>query len=80
VVIEPPRDARRGRVLEIDNRVFVACEFALIKESPGAMHQPVVVVNGIARDALAVKVREQRGAASSVKTFVMVEDTNLQNL
>ena len=51
VVIEPPGDARRGRVLEVDDRVLVARELALVEERAGAVHQPVVVVGGAVRDA-----------------------------
>src|ERR1700761_4236225 len=44
------------------------------------MHQPLVL-EGVGRaDALAVKAREQRGGAGSVKTFVVVEDAQVQTI
>jgi hypothetical protein len=58
MVIEPPGNPRRSGVLEVDNRVLVAGEFALVKEGSGAMYQPVVFVGGAGRDALAVKARK----------------------
>ena len=74
VMVEPPGDARRGAVLEIDDGVFVAGEFALVKERAGAMHQAVVLV------ALAVEARKERGRAGSIEAFVVIEDANLQDL
>ena len=79
VVVKPPRDPRRGRVLEIDNGVFVAGKLVLVEQSPGPMHQAVVLVAGACGDPFAVKPREQRGRAGSVKAFVVVEDANLQD-
>jgi hypothetical protein len=77
MVIEPPGDARRGRVLEVDDGVLIAGELALIEEGSGAMHQAVVVVGGGRRDALAVETREEGGGAGSIEALVVVEDPNL---
>ncbi len=41
-MIEPPGDARRGRVFEVDDGVLVAGEFALVKERAGAMDEAVI--------------------------------------
>ena len=80
VMVEPPGDARRGAVLEIDDGVFVAGEFALVKERAGAMHQAVVLVAGAGGNALAVEARKERGRAGSIEAFVVIEDANLQDL
>jgi hypothetical protein len=44
------------------------------------MHQPVVLVAGTWGDALAVEARKERGGASSIEAFVVIEDANLQDL
>ena len=80
VVIEPPRDVWRGRVLEIDDGILVAGELALVKKRTGAMDQAVILISGACGDALAVEAREQRGRASSVETFVVIENANPQEL
>jgi len=40
VMIEPPGDARRRRIFEVNDGVLVAREIALFKQRAGAMHQP----------------------------------------
>ncbi len=48
MMVEPPCDLRRSRVLEVDDGVLIAAEFALVKQRAGAMHQPVILIPGIA--------------------------------
>ena len=80
MMVEPPGDARRGGVLEVDDGILVADEFGLVEESACAVHQAVVLVDGVAGDALAVEAGEERGRAGSVETLVVIENANLQNL
>jgi len=58
VVIEPPRDARRCRILEIDNGVFVAGEVIFVEERTGAVNQTHVFEFCALADALAVETRK----------------------
>jgi len=78
-VIEPPGDFRRCGVLEVDNRVLVTRKFALVKERPGTMNQPVIFVPGLAVDALAVEAREKGCRASPIETLIVVKHANPQN-
>ena len=78
MVIEPPCDARRGRVLEVDDSVLVACELAFVKECAGAVNQAVVGVGRAGVDALAMEPREQRCGACPIEALVVIEDANLQ--
>jgi hypothetical protein len=80
VMVEPPGDAGRGGVLEIDDGVFVAGEFALVKERTGAMDQAVILVGCAGVDALAMEASKQRGRTGAVETFVVVKDANPQKL
>ena len=80
MVVEPPCDFRRGRVLEIDDSVLIARELALVKERAGAMNEAMVFVRGVGRDALAVKARKEGRRAGSVKAFVVIEDANPQTV
>ena len=61
MMVEPPCDLGRGRVLEVDDGVFIAGKLALVEERAGAMHQAVIFVAGVGGDALAVETREERG-------------------
>jgi hypothetical protein len=78
MVVEPPGDARRGRVFEVDDGVLVAAKLALIEERSGAMRQAVVLVGGAGGNAFTVKAREQGSRAGSVKAFVVIKDANPQ--
>jgi len=79
VVIEPPGNLRRGRILEVHDGVFVAGELAFVKQRSGTMDQAVVLVSGVFGDAFAMESRKQRGGAGAVKAFVVIEDPNPQN-
>jgi hypothetical protein len=79
-MVKPPGNPWRGRIFEIDDGVLVASELALVKERAGAMDQAVVLVGGGGGDTFPMKAREQRGRASSVETFVVIEDANPQDL
>jgi hypothetical protein len=61
VVIEPPGDPGRRRVLEVDDGVLVAGKLALVKERAGAMHQAAILIAGAGGDALTMEACEQRG-------------------
>ena len=78
VMIEPPGYAGRCGVFEIDDCVFVAREFALVEEGPGAMNQAVVLIASLAVDAFTMKAREEGCGASSIETFVVIKDANPQ--
>src|ERR1017187_9197558 len=80
VVIEPPRDTGRSRVLEVHDGILVTRELGLIKECAGPMYQAMKFVVGPGGDALTVKASEQRSRARSVETFVVIEDADPQNL
>ena len=80
MVIEPPGDARRSAVLEVDNRVLVTGKVRLLKERAGPMHQPVKTVLCIRADAFAVKAHEERSRARSIKAPVVIENADLQTV
>ena len=61
VVIEPPGDSGRGRVLEVDDGVLVAGELALVEERAGTVDEAVIVVRSVGINALAMEARKQRG-------------------
>ena len=80
VMVEPPGNPGRRGVFEVHNGVFVAGKLALVKERSGAMHQAVIFIAGFGRNALTMESGEQRRRASSVETFVVIEDANSQGL
>ncbi len=59
VMIEPPGDLRRRRILEVDDGVLVAGKVVLVEERSGAVHQAVILVfdgrGCTGSDALAIK-------------------------
>src|SRR3974390_1564971 len=76
-MVKPPDDARRGRILEIDNGVLVAREFGFVEERARAMHQPHVFELHMLTDALAIKAGKQRSRTGPVKTLVVVKNPDL---
>ena len=74
MMVEPPGDARRGRVFEIDDGVFVAGEIVFVEQRAGAMDQPYIFEFGVA-DALPVETRKQRRRTRAVETLIVIEDS-----
>ena len=82
MVVEPPGNLRRGRILEVDNGILIAGKVALVEESSGSVHQPVILIfDGRVKawcDALPVEPCKQRSGASPIKAFVVIKDANPQ--
>ena len=78
MMVKPPRDARRSAVLEIYNRVFITDKVRLLEERSGSMHQSVVAIFRIWRNALAVEAHEERSRTRSVKAPVVIENADIQ--
>src|SRR5262249_27072792 len=78
VMIEPPCDLRRGRVLEIDNRVFVAGEFSLIEKRSGAMKEADVFKTHVIANSFRIETRKECCRRSPVETPVVKENPDLQ--
>src|SRR5882757_493701 len=60
MMIEPPGNARRGAVLEVDDCILVADKIRLVKEGSRSMHQSVIAVLRIMANAFAVEAHEER--------------------
>src|SRR5580700_5222296 len=64
MMVEPPGDLGRRRVLEIDDGVFVAIEMGFIKQRSGAVQKAGKDEVGVFANALAIKTGEERGGGS----------------
>ena len=80
MMIEPPGDLRRTRILEIDDGIFVAVEMGFVEERSGAMQQAGELKIHIAADALAVEAGEERRRRRSIETLVVVENLDFQSI
>jgi hypothetical protein len=80
VMVEPPGNPWRGGVLEVDDGVLVAGEVGFVEEGSGAVDEAVVGVGSVFCNALAVKAGEEGRGAGSVKTLVVVEDSDVQKV
>jgi len=78
VVIEPPRDAGRGGILEVDDGVLAVDEGSFIEQRPGAVHQSEVGEVPRGADGFAVEAREQGCGAGAVEAMVVVEHPAVQ--
>jgi hypothetical protein len=79
MVVEPPGDFARGRVLEIDNGILVAGKIVLVKQGAGAVQQAHIFKLDIVPNTLAIEAREEGGGASSIKTAVVIENANVHS-
>ena len=61
VVVKPPGNAGRGGILEVDDGVFVAGKFILVKQCAGAVDEAVILVARRRRNALSMEARKERG-------------------
>src|SRR5579871_5975065 len=75
VMIEPPGQAIRARILEVDNGVFVAVEDPVVKELSRPVHEPFVNELDRRIHARLVDAREERRRAGSVKALVVKTNT-----
>jgi hypothetical protein len=79
-MIEPPGNFGRTGILEVDDGVFVAVEVGFVKQRSRAMQQAGEDEAGIVANALAIETGEERSGAGSVKTFVVVENSDFQSI
>jgi hypothetical protein len=79
MVVEPPGDLGRRRVLEVDDRILVSREILLVKERTSTMQEAKIFEAGIITDSLGIEAREQGCGCRAVKTFVVKEDPDLQD-
>jgi hypothetical protein len=74
MVIEPPGEAGRGEVLEVDDGVFAGAEVGGGDASVGLVGESAILVGGGGADALAMEPGEDRGGAGSVEALVVMQD------
>jgi hypothetical protein len=58
MMVKPPGNFRRWRVLEVNDCILVADEIVLIEERTGAMYQTKVGETGVIANAFRIKARE----------------------
>ena len=75
MMIEPPGDGRRSRILKIDNGILIAGKFPLVKQGSGAVDQSAEFIIRARSDAFAMEAREQRGRTGSIETFIVIKNT-----
>src|SRR5207244_1903650 len=75
VMIEPPGQLFRRRILEIDDRIFIAVEhIAFEQEIPRAMQQSTVLDAGAVMNSFEIKTRERRRRGNAVETMSVIEN------
>src|ERR1700690_1572231 len=74
MMIEPPGQARRTRVLEIHDGVLVPVEYTILKRLRSLMRHSRIAEFGLRIDSLAVKPRENRGRRGPVEALIVEED------
>jgi hypothetical protein len=72
-VVEPPRQAFGGAVLEIHDGVLVAVEHLRVEKLAGAVREGRVLDRSAGRDRRPVEAREDGGGSDAVKTVAVVE-------
>src|ERR1700733_9567095 len=78
MMIEPPRQPRRARILEINNRVLVAVENIVLEWLRRPVRHPRITKLHLRIDSLAIKSRKNRRRRRAVKTLVVEKNSNRQ--
>lgn len=71
-MVEPPSQARVGRIFEINNRVFVAVKLIFVKRIAGAMHCRRVENLCVRVDFCAVEFGKKGGGRNAVETISVI--------
>jgi hypothetical protein len=58
MVVEPPRNFRRRRILKVDDGIFIAGEVGLVEQRACSMHESVIGVGSASGKTLAMKAGE----------------------
>src|SRR5882724_6657011 len=75
VMIEPPGQLFRWRILEIDDRVFIAVKhIAFEQEVPGAMQQAAIFNVGVVVNSFEIKTGKRRRRGNAVKTMSVIKN------
>ena len=75
MMIEPPGQFVRRRILEIDDRVFIAIEHFFVEQNIArAMQQTAVINLGVWIDSLMIKTREGGRGSHAIKTVAVIKD------
>src|ERR1043165_9786176 len=75
VMIEPPRQLLRRRILEIDDRILVGIKHRVVEEIAGPVQQPGVIDLGFRMDAFLVEASESGRRRDAVEAVAVVEKT-----
>ena len=74
MMIEPPRQFGRRRVLEIDNGILVTVEHSFVKKIAWSMQESAIFNVRSAIDSFVVKPAEYGRRSDAVKTMAMIEN------
>ena len=74
MVVKPPGDPRRTRILEIHNGVFAAVKHMFFERVRGAMRHAGKAKLGLGVHAFAVKSGKKGGGGGAVETAIVKED------
>ena len=78
-MVEPPVNARRRRVLEVDNGVLtITGKPVLVEQRARAVHQAAIVKRRCSADALLMKLCEERSRAGPIEAVVVIKDAAIQ--
>src|SRR5258706_5632432 len=77
MMVKPPSQFWRSRVLEMDDRVLLTVKLAFVKQLGGPMSQSCVFEARLGIDLGLVEPREDGGRSRAVETLVVKEDANM---
>lgn len=78
MMVEPPGQSGRGRILEIDNHILVAIKYSALKRVRCFVRHPSVQEFGFRMNTLAVKARENSSRRRAIEAFIVEADSNVQ--
>src|SRR5216684_1908380 len=80
MVVKPPSDLRRTGIFEIYNGIFIAIKIGFVEQRACAVKQAGVDEFNIIANAVCIESRKQGRRRGAVKTPVVIENFNFQEL
>src|SRR6476660_1251460 len=77
-MIKPPGDTRRAAIFKVDDGIFVAVEFNVVKQCTGSVQEAREDKFNVVTNTLAVETGKDCSRRCAVKTFVVVVNVNFQ--
>jgi len=80
MMIKPPGNFFRARILKIHDHILIPIEIGFIEQSAGAMQKARIEEHHIITNSLAIESGKQRCRGGAIETTIMIKNFDSQKL